>query len=66
MKCALIMSYRQHTAPDSPRLHPSPAAPLVEHGEEHHLDWIETQLTMIQDIGIERYLQANIQTEGSD
>ena len=36
---------------------------LVEHllvGEEHHLDWIETQLSMIEDIGIERYLQSSI------
>ncbi|MEM7274232.1 MAG: bacterioferritin [Actinomycetota bacterium] len=29
-------------------------------GEEHHLDWIETQETMIADIGIERYLQAQM------
>ena len=27
-------------------------------GEEHHLDWIETQQSMIADIGIERYLQS--------
>jgi bacterioferritin len=27
-------------------------------GEEHHLDWIETQKSMIADIGIERYLQS--------
>jgi bacterioferritin len=36
---------------------------LLEHlvvGEEAHLDWIETQLTMIEDIGIERYLQSQI------
>ena len=36
---------------------------LVEHllvGEEHHLDWIETQLSMIEDIGFERYLQSSI------
>ena len=36
---------------------------LVEHllvGEEHHLDWIETQISMIEDIGIERYLQSSI------
>ncbi len=36
---------------------------LLEHllvGEEHHLDWIETQHTMIEDIGIERYLQSNM------
>lgn len=29
-------------------------------GEEAHLDWIETQQTMIADIGIENYLQAQI------
>lgn len=42
---------------------------LLEHilvGEEEHLDWIETQERMIADIGIERYLQAQIgdATEG--
>jgi len=34
---------------------------LLEHllvGEEHHLDWIETQLSLIDDIGIERYQQS--------
>ena len=39
---------------------------LVEHllvGEENHLDWIETQLSMIDDIGIERYLQSSIGEE---
>ena len=39
---------------------------LVEHllvGEEHHLDWIETQLSMIEEIGIERYLQSSIGEE---
>ncbi|MFV0257464.1 MAG: bacterioferritin [Acidimicrobiales bacterium] len=29
-------------------------------GEEEHLDWIETQLHAINDIGIERYLQAQL------
>ena len=36
---------------------------LLEHllvGEEEHLDWIETQQTMIAAIGIERYLQSQI------
>ena len=36
---------------------------LLEHllvGEETHLDWIETQQTMIADIGIQRYLQSQI------
>ncbi len=29
-------------------------------GEEEHLDWIETQLTMIRDIGIGQYTQHQI------
>ena len=29
-------------------------------GEEEHLDWIDTQLTMIDEIGIELYTQAQI------
>ncbi|MEM8747090.1 MAG: bacterioferritin [Actinomycetota bacterium] len=29
-------------------------------GEEEHLDWIDTQLSMIDDIGIELYTQAQI------
>ncbi len=36
---------------------------LLEHlvvGEEEHLDWIETQQLIIGDIGIERYLQAQL------
>ena len=36
---------------------------MLEHllvGEEEHLDWIETQQTMIADIGIQRYLQSQI------
>lgn len=28
--------------------------------EEEHLDWIDTQLTMIRDIGIELYTQHQI------
>jgi bacterioferritin len=36
---------------------------LLEHlvvGEEEHLDWIETQLNVIDEIGMERYLQSQI------
>ena len=36
---------------------------LLEHllmGEEEHLDWIETQMQMIADIGIALYLQAQV------
>ena len=29
-------------------------------GEEEHLDWIDTQLSMIDDIGVELYTQAQI------
>ena len=28
--------------------------------EEEHLDWIDTQLSVIGDIGIERYLQSQL------
>ena len=38
---------------------------LLEHlvvGEESHLDWIETQLHVIGDIGIESYLQAQMES----
>lgn len=36
---------------------------LLEHilvGEEEHLDWIETQQSIIADIGVERYLQSQL------
>jgi len=36
---------------------------MLEHlviGEEEHLDWIETQQSVIADIGIERYLQSQL------
>ena len=36
---------------------------LLEHllvGEEEHLDWIETQQSLIEDIGVERYLLSQI------
>ena len=36
---------------------------VLEHlvlGEEEHLDWIDTQLSMIDDIGIDLYTQAQI------
>ena len=39
---------------------------LVEHllvGEGNHLDWIETQLSMIDDIGIEWHVQSVIGEE---
>ena len=38
---------------------------MLEHlvvGEEDHLDWIDTQLAVISDIGIERYLQSHLDT----
>ena len=43
--------------------HPKPLAELLDQlvlGEEEHLDWIETQLHAIGDIGIERYLQSQL------
>ena len=39
---------------------------LLEHllvGEEHHLDWIDTQLRRIEEIGLELYLQAQMSTD---
>jgi bacterioferritin len=36
---------------------------LLEHlvvGEEEHLDWVDTQLSVIADIGIERFLQSQL------
>lgn len=33
-------------------------------GEEEHLDWLETQQQIIADIGIERYLQAQLHADG--
>ena len=33
-------------------------------GEEGHLDWIDTQLSMINDIGIERYLLTQVSDGG--
>ena len=36
---------------------------LLEHilvGEEEHLDWVETQQSLIADIGVERYLQSQM------
>ena len=37
---------------------------LLEHllvGEEEHLDWLETQQRVIEDIGVERYLQSQLE-----
>lgn len=36
---------------------------VLEHivlAEEEHLDWVETQLSIINDIGIEKYLQSQL------
>lgn len=33
-------------------------------GEEEHLDWIDTQLSMMEDLGVERYLLAQVGAEG--
>ena len=38
---------------------------LLEHlvvGEEQHLDWIETQLRVVNDIGVQLFLQAQLES----
>lgn len=38
---------------------------VLEHlvvGEEEHLDWIETQLRVVNDIGVQLYLQAQLES----
>jgi bacterioferritin len=32
----------------------------ILHDEEEHIDWLETQLNLVQDIGAERYLQSKM------
>ena len=32
----------------------------ILHDEEEHIDWLETQLSLIKDIGVERYLQSKM------
>lgn len=33
----------------------------ILHDEEEHIDWLETQFSLIKDIGAERYLQSKMQ-----
>ena len=33
----------------------------ILHDEEQHIDWLETQFSLIKDIGAERYLQSKMQ-----
>lgn len=33
----------------------------ILHEEEGHIDWLETQQSLIKDIGVERYLQSKMQ-----
>ncbi|MEI7035366.1 bacterioferritin [Fulvimonas yonginensis] len=32
----------------------------ILHDEEEHIDWLETQLNLVKDIGAERYLQSKL------
>lgn len=34
--------------------------------EEHHIDWLETELELIQKLGLQNYLQAQLQEEKGD
>jgi bacterioferritin len=34
----------------------------ILHDEEEHIDWLETQFSLIKDIGAERYLQSKMQS----
>ncbi len=33
----------------------------ILHDEEEHIDWLETQQSLLRDIGVERYLQSKMQ-----
>ena len=33
----------------------------ILHDEEEHIDWLETQFSLVKDIGAERYLQSKMQ-----
>ena len=32
----------------------------ILHDEEEHIDWLETQLSLVKDVGAERYLQSRM------
>lgn len=34
----------------------------ILHDEEEHIDWVETQFSLVKDIGAERYLQSKMQS----
>lgn len=34
----------------------------ILHDEEEHIDWLETQLSLVKDIGKERYLQSKMES----
>ncbi|GLQ98323.1 bacterioferritin [Dyella mobilis] len=35
---------------------------IILHDEEEHIDWLETQLSLVKDIGSERYLQSKMES----
>jgi bacterioferritin len=34
----------------------------IMHSEEEHIDWLETQLGLVEQVGLERYLQTHIRS----